>query len=261
MTRGLALFCLCCLPPAAVWAQSGIVAPRAGCVRDRGDSLRTVYGVAGVFLPGSAVRAGVVSAACSDQLAVAKTATALELRDSSMRLLGRWPAAPGPARFAFPRSGAGVYVYFSSARELKWFEPGRAPRKFAIADAIGGEALALAVPDPQHLAAVVRGPNGLRLVRILISRALVEQDLPLDNISTPVLLARDGMLVYAQGREVVIRRPNRADLRLELPAPAASIEPMGEGLAAIALVNRATPAVLRFREGREQVLRLPEAVR
>ncbi len=154
-----------------------------------------------------------------------------------------------------------MYVYLPATRELKYFEAGRGLRTVAIGHALNGEALAIAVPDARRLSAVVRSTNGLRLVRILIARALVEQDLPLDDISTPVLLANDGTLVFADGSEVVIRRTNRADLRLALPSPAAAIEPMGDGLAAIALANGATPAVLRFREGREQVLRVPEAAR
>ncbi|HEX8984847.1 MAG TPA: hypothetical protein VF767_05435 [Bryobacteraceae bacterium] len=259
MIRKFALFCLCCCSPAAAWAQSGIVAPRAGCVRDRAGTLRTVFGMAGTFLPGQAVRTEVVSAACSEQLAVAKTAGALEVRDASMRLLGRWAAPAGPARFAFSRCGGAVYVYFPETGGLTYYETNRGLRRIPLPNAFGGEALAIAAPDAQHLSAVVRGRRGLRLVRVLIPRTLVEQDLPLEDIAGPMLLGRDGTLVYTEAEEVVIRKPNQAERRLALPAQAAAIEQMGEDLAAIALVNRAAPAALRWQEGREQVLRVPEA--
>ena len=259
MIRKFVLFCLCCFTPAAAWAQSGIVAPRAGCVRDRVGTLRTVFGVAGTFIPGQAVRTEVVSAACSEQLAVAKTAGTLEVRDASMRLLGRWAAPAGPARFAFSRSGSAVYVYFPETRSLKYYEANRGLRGIPLPGALDGEALAIAAPDAQHLTAVVRGRRGFRLVRVQILRALVEQDVPLEDITGPVLLGRDGTLVYTEAEQVVIRRPNQAERRLALPAQAVGIEQMGENLAAIALANRAAPAALRWQEGREQVLRVPEA--
>ncbi len=261
MKRGLAVFWLCMLSPAAVWAQSGIVAPRAGCVRDRSGSLRTVYGVASVFLPGPAIRTGLLSAGCSDQLAAAKTAASVEVRDANMRLLGRWRAAAGPARFAFPRSGSAVYVYLPASRELQCFEPKRGPHTVAAGTAFDGEALAVAVPDARHLTAVVQREDGLRLMRVLLANGHVEQDLPLDDVALPVFLATDGAIVYTEGREAVIRRANGVEHRLALPGTALAIEPMGPDLAAIAVANRPAPLALRLIPGREQLLSIPEARR
>jgi hypothetical protein len=259
MTRNLALLCFC-LQPAAVWAQSGIVAPRAGCVRDRAGALRTLYGVAGVFVAGDAVETGVVSASCSDQLALAKTGNAIEVRDASMQLLGRWPAPSGPARFAFPRSGAAAFVYFEHTRELRYYDGKRGPRTLALPDALEGEVLALAAPDALHLTAVVRDQSGARLVRIQVFRGLVEQAIPLEGIPDAVFVGRDGTLVYGEGKEVVIRRPNRAEQRLALPAAASGIAQIGDDFAGITLSSGAASAVLDLREGREKVLRIPEAV-
>lgn len=261
MTRQLALFFLCCLEPAAVWAQSGIVAPRAGCVLDRDGTLRTLFGVSGVFVTGDAVQTGVVSAACSSQLTLAKTAAALEARDASMQLLGRWPAPSGPARFAFPRSGAAAFVYFEHTRELHYFDGRRTLRRLRLPDALEGEVLALAVPDALHLTAVVRGASGAQLVRIQVFRALVEQVLPLEGIPDAVFIDRDGTLVYGEGNGLVIRRPNQAEQHLALPAPALRMAQTGDNFAGISFAGAAAPAVLDLREGREKVLRVPEAAR
>jgi hypothetical protein len=261
MTRQLAFLCLCCLEPAAVWAQSGIVAPRAGCVQDRTGALRTLFGVSGVFVAGDVVQTGVVSAACSSQLTLAKTATALEARDASMQLIGRWPAPSGPARFAFPRSGAAAFVYFEHTRELRYFDGKRTLRTLALPDALEGDVLALAVPDALHLIAVVRGASGVSLVRIQAFRALVEQVIPLEGTPDAVFVDRDGTLILTEGTGVVIRRPNRAEQRLALPAAAAGMAQIGDDFAGISLAGGAAPAVLDLREGREKVLRIPEAVR
>jgi len=58
---------------ACAWAQSRIEVPTLGAVVDSSGGLRPVQGVAGNFLLGPATVPGVLSAACSDQLCLAKT--------------------------------------------------------------------------------------------------------------------------------------------------------------------------------------------
>jgi hypothetical protein len=217
--------------------------------------------VAGVFVAGDAAQTGVVSAACSDRLALAKTEQAIEVRDSAMQLEGRWPAPSGPARFAFSRSGAIAFAYFERTHELRYYEPKRGLRRLPLPNELDGEVLALAVPDALHLSAVVRGESGVRLVRIAAFRGLVEQEIPLDGIPDAVWLDRDGTLIFGDGTDIVIRRPNRADERLALPGKASAIAQIGENFVNIALQSGAAPAVLDLRDGRERVLRVPEAAR
>ena len=70
-------------------AQSGISPPRAGYIRDDAGGLRPVYGVAGSFVLGDPIASGVISAAFSGRLGLAKTAGTLYAFDREGRLLGQ----------------------------------------------------------------------------------------------------------------------------------------------------------------------------
>jgi hypothetical protein len=253
MTRHLALICL----SLAAAARGQIGAPQAGCVLDREGALRPLYGIAGIFVPGEAVAQDVVSAACSDKLALVKTGYELELRDAQLRLIARWPAPGGPARFAFPQNGMGALVYYPQTGDLVRIAGSRPPRPLAFA--LPDEVLAIASPDSTHVMAVVSG-GGMRLIRVSLSDGAIDRETGIAGGSGPALLRRDGTLVYGDAAEVVMVRPGGSERRWALPAPASEIYEMGEDLAGIVLA-RGAPAVLTLAEGREQVLCLPEAAR
>jgi hypothetical protein len=107
--------------------------------------------------------------------------------------------------------------------------------------------------------AVVSG-GGTRLVRVSLSNGAIDQETEIAGGSGPAWFHRDGTLVYGDGAEVVMVRPGGSRRRWTLPAPASAIYQMGDNLAGIVLAKGA-PAVLTLEEGREQVLRLPEAAR
>jgi hypothetical protein len=253
MTRHLVSICLVL----AATGRAQIGAPEAGCVLDREGALRPLYGMAGIFVPGEAIAPGVVSAACSDKFALVKTEYNLELRDAQLRLIARWPAPGGPARFAFPPTGMGALVYYPLTGDLVRIIGSRPPRPLACA--LPDEVLAIASPDPAHILAVISG-GGMRLVRVSLSNGAIDQEIEITGASGPAWLRRDGTLVYGDGAEVVMVRPEGSSRRWTLPAPASAIYQMGENLEGIMLAKGAT-AVLTLEEGREQLLRLPEATR
>jgi hypothetical protein len=253
MTRIPAVFCLC----VAAAAQAQIGVPRAGCILDRTGSLGPVYGVPAILMPGTAVASGVISAACSGQLALVKTGSALEVRDSQLRLLARWPAPPGPARLAIGANGAAA-AYFVETRELVAIEGALAPR--SLRNALPGAVLAIAIAGTQYLDAVVSIGGAAQLVRISLASGAIERAAALAEIAGgPVMLLPDGTLVYGDGANIAILRPGGAERRFALPAPAVSIYAMGNQLAGIAFAAGTGPVALRLEPGRERVFRVPEA--
>ena len=97
---------------ASAYAQSGIGVPRAGCVLDGGGRLGQVAGIAGAFVPGKAIEAGVISATCSERLSLVKTEHELQVRDVELRVTAHRAAPAGAALFALLPDGSGGFVYY-----------------------------------------------------------------------------------------------------------------------------------------------------
>jgi len=222
-------------------------------VVDRSGSLRPLYGLPSLLAPGSSVEAGVISAACSDRLVLIKTGSALEVRDAELRVTARWPAPPGPARFAISANGSAA-AYFVQTRELLAIEGAGAPRP--LGHALQGEALAIAMTGEQQLDAVVLIGGVAQLVRISLAKELsnnpgdtparfrepnvqrgqpgvspdcsIERYTELPEITGgPVMLLADETLVYADGANVAIRRPGGVEQRFALAASPVSRQARG----------------------------------
>jgi hypothetical protein len=254
MIRSLAALCICL---GAAWAQSGIGTPRAGCLVGPDGSLRPVDGIAGAFLAGDPAAHGVVSAVCSADRALLKTEDAVEIRDGSLRLLARWSAPAGPALFAFGGDSHTAFVYYPGAREMLWLMGRIPPRPVPGVQSLEGDVLAIAAPTLRRLLVVVRDQSGLWLVSMSPSDGLIQSRVPLDGVTAPLALRRDGTLVYADGAELVVRPANGAERRMTLPAPALAIGLMGDEWLAVQLPGRRSPAAVRIEPGREGVFRVP----
>jgi hypothetical protein len=273
MTRHLATFGLCLT---AAVAQTAVEVPRAGCLRSADGALRPVHGIGGAFLAGAPVASGVVSAACSDSLAIVKTDEAVEVRDGSLRLLARWDAPPGAALFALAGGGRAAFAYFPGTGELVRVDVQSPPRAVPDSQSLGGSVLAIASPDPLHLLAVVEDVAGPRLVRISTADGLIESESPLGDsaspsrgtrpalvrlrprtIGRPLALLADGTLVFADGEDLVIRRPDGTEQRTTLPATVTAIEQMGNSWLVLRLAGAGAPLALRLQDGREQLCHVP----
>jgi hypothetical protein len=218
------------------WAQSGIEVPAIGAMVDPSGALRPVEGVAGSFLLGPATVSGVLSAACSPRLCLAKT-------DSNViSITGRTDAPPGPAIFGLGSSDA--VVFFPESRMFaRWHDDTLDPLHWAVA----GEVLSIRLRGGVAEIAVRRDGN-VWIVRP--DSAVVDW---ISDTAGPVLLLADGVL-FATGREIILRRPDWSEVRLELTG-AVSITAMGPRYAAIH-VGDAVYA-LRTESGRESLFLLP----
>ncbi len=279
MTRRLAAFALCL---SAALAQSAVEAPRAGCLRGADGTLRPVCGIAGALLAGAPAAWGVVSAACSDSLALVKTDRSIEVRDSGLELLARWDAPSGAALFALPRTGQAGFAYFPASGQLVQVDAQSPPRPVLGSQSLGGNVLAIASPDPLHLIAVVADTPEPRLVRISVTDGTIESQTPLGDVATPWALLNDGTAVFADGAALVIRPPGAAvermavpamgrpatgrspkqrpavgERRMPLPAPVVAIDRMSGVWLAVRLADGGAPLALRLESGRERTCRVP----
>jgi hypothetical protein len=254
MIRYLAALCICLC---GAQAQSGIGAPRAGCLLGTDGSLRPVFGIAGAFLAGDSVTSGAVSAACSEDRALVKTEGALELRDGTLRLLASWKVPAGPVLFAFAGNTHVMFVYFAGTHDVIQVMGRGLPRAVPGLQSLGDDVLAIASPDLLHLFAVVREETGLWLVRMSLPDATIYSRTPLDGVAAPLALERDGTLVYSDGSELVVRQTNGVERRIALPAPALAIEQMGDSWLTVRLEGGGAPAAVRTERGREGVFRVP----
>ncbi len=106
-------------------AQSGISPPLTGYAKDSGGALRPVYGVAGNLVLGVPIAEGVISAAFSGRVGLAKTSDSLYAFDPRGRPLGRIDAPDGPARFSFSVDGTMALVCLSGTSEsILWKDGG-----------------------------------------------------------------------------------------------------------------------------------------
>lgn len=222
-----------------VWAQPAIEPPAIGQVLDASGSLRPVWGVAGSFVTGPSTAAEVLSAACSQRLCLAKTASSI------VSPAGQSDAPPGAALFGF--EGSGATVYFPESRIFaRWLDDALDPLDWIV----DGEVLSIRT-RAASVEIAVRREGQVWIVR--------PDGAVLDGIGPaagPVLLLAEGIL-FASENELILRRADASETRFELTG-AEAISQMGDHYAAI----RAGDAtwLLRTDPGREQLFLLPGSV-
>jgi hypothetical protein len=226
------------------WAQSGIDVPSMGAIIDSSGALRPVQGVAGNFLLGPATLSGVLAAACSERLCLAKTDSKI------LSATGETDAPMGPAIFAM--DGDQAVVFFPGSQLFaRWHDNTLDPLDWATdywKD--DGEILSIRSHGGDTEIAV-RRQGTVWIVR--------PDDSVIDWIadtSGPVLLLKEGVL-FASGDQLVLRHRDASEVRFELSG-AETITAMGPHYAAID-VGHAGGAMyaLRTESGREQLFLLP----
>ena len=274
MPRRLAAFALYLT---AALAQPAVEAPHAGCLLGADGALRPVHGIAGALLAGAPAAWSVISAACSDSLALVKTNDSLEVRDSGLQLLARWDAPAGSALFALPRGSQAGFVYYPSTGKLFQVDVQSPPRTVLDSQSLGGNVLAIASPDLLHLIAVVADTPGPRLVRVSTADGTIESQTPLEDMAAPLALLNDGTVLFADGAGLVIRPPGAAvarmalpkirpmpprqfivtERRMPLPAAPVSISQMSGVWLAVRLADGGAPLALRLEGARQRTCRIP----
>jgi hypothetical protein len=228
---------------ACAWAQSGIEVPAIGAMVDASGALRPVQGVAGNFLLGTALSpamvSGVLSAACSERLCLAKTDSAI------VSAAGETDAPAGPAILGLGDHDAVVF-FPDSGTFARWHDDVLDPLDWNV------EAEVLSIRD--------RGGETEIAVRRDGSVWIVHPDGSvvdwIADTSGPVLLLREGVL-FATSDQVVFRHRDGSELRFELSG-AQAITAMGPHYAAIR-TGDATYA-LRTEAGRKQLFLLPGSI-
>jgi hypothetical protein len=221
---------------ACAWAQSGIEVPTLGAIVDASGGLRPVQGVAGNFLLGPATAPGVLSAACSEQLCLAKTDAKI------LSPAGEADAPPGPAVFSV-NAGAAL-VFFP---ETRMFARWRGDALETLDWAVEGEVLSVRLRGGEAEIAVRRDTE---VWMVHPDGSVIDW---IANTPGPVLLLGEGV-VFATADQVILRGPDASELRFDLPG-AESIASMGAHYVAIR-AGGATYA-LRTEPGRESLLLLP----
>jgi hypothetical protein len=218
------------------WAQSGIEAPAIGAMVDSSGALRPVEGVAGNFLLGPAALPGVLSAACSQRLCLAKT-------DSKIfSASGETDAPRGPAVFGIGDNDA--VVFFPEPQTFsRWHDNTLEPLDWIV----DGEVLSIRLSG-EDAEIAVRRDGTVWMVRP--DGALAGW---IAETGGPVLLLAEGVL-FATADEIVLRHPDASEMRFELPG-AEAIAAMGPHYAAIRAGD--STYALRTEAGREQLFVLP----
>lgn len=207
------------------WSQSGIDIPAAGVIVDSQGFLRGVQGVAGSFLLGPAMMSGVLSAACSEQLCLAKTDSKI------LSATGEADAPPGPALFGW--DGDTAVICFPESRTLaRWRENTLEP----LDGTVDSDVISLRVAGDRIEFTLRRDWAGVT--------------------EGPVLLLHEGVL-FATADELVLRRRDATELRFEFNGAETitAIASMGPHYAAIRA--GATTFALRLDAGQEQLFVLP----
>jgi hypothetical protein len=218
-----------------VYAQSGIEVPGIGAVIDASGSLRPVQGVAGNFWLGPATASGVVSAACSERLCLAKTDSKI------LSATGETDAPPGPAIFGLV--GDQAIVFFSEPRIFaRWHEDTLDSLDWKTE----GEVLSIRGTE-----IAVRRDGNVWIVHP--DGALVDW---VADTAGPVLLLSEGVL-FATPDELVLRHGNGEEVRFALPG-AESIAQMNPHYSSIRSGNAVY--ALRMDTGRESLFQLPGTI-
>jgi hypothetical protein len=225
---------------ACACAQSGIEVPAVGTMIDSSGAMRPVQGVAGNFWLGPVTASGVLSAACSERLCLAKTDSKI------LSATGETDAPPGPAIFGLSDHD-GVVFFSETGTFARWHGDTLDPLDWTV----NGEVLSIRLRGAETDIAVRRRDRRNGSVSIVRPDGSVVDWVA--ATSGPVLLLKDGVL-FATGNELVLRRQDASETRFEFTG-AESITAMSPHYAAIR-AGSATYA-LRTESGRESLFLLP----
>ncbi len=242
---------LALLSISAAWAQTSLAPPQVGFIRDSGNALRPVYGIAGNFVLGPAASTGVVSAAFSGSFGWVKTDSTLLVTDRLGQALTSMDAPAGPALFAFSQDGAPSLALFAGTNALIQWNAGTFQQ---VATLYASTVVSIASPDVDHAALVVQRDDGLWDVRLLLATGETVSQTALPGLRAPVLMLATGDFVYTDADGVVVRKTDGVELHICTPLPESfAFQQMGDGWIQLGKY------VVRITAGREQSYALPEA--
>ena len=243
------------------WAQTSLTTPQAGFVVDAANSFRPLLGIAGNFIAGDEVAAGVVSAAYSGSYGLLKTASAVSVLDRTGSVVASSAAADGPALFAFTRSGEPSLAYLTAGNTLLAWDGGTFNLvPFDSATLAATAVLSIGAPDSRHAAMIVQRDDGLWDVRIELATGAIEAQTALPGVTAPVLMLATDELVYSDADGLVIREPDGSERHISAQLPASfALQQMGDGWIELRDLSGGQQFAIRITPNREQYYQLPEA--
>ena len=240
------------------WAQTSLTPPQVGFMRDATASLRPVYGIAGNFLVGDPVAAGVISAAYSGSYGLVKTSLTVSVTDKTGSIVASSAAADGPALFAFARTGEPALAYLAN-QLLIWNAGAFTSVRFDATTLAANTVLSIAAPDSGHAAFIVQRDDGLWDVRVQLATGEIDAQTALLGVAGPVLMYSTGELFYSDANGIVLRKADGSERRISARLPASfAFQQMGEEWIQLEDLAGGQQFAIRIAQNREQSYQLPE---
>ncbi|HEX5229165.1 MAG TPA: hypothetical protein VFW44_15725 [Bryobacteraceae bacterium] len=251
-------FAILLLTASGAFAEHAIAPPQLGFIADQARVLRPVYGMAGSFILGPAMRAGVLNQAFSGSLGLLKTDSLLAAFNAQGASLGAIDASRGAAIFAFSPDGTTALAYVASSNALYEWKDGAFSRNWF--HPVEGAVRAIAFPTPSAATLIVeRTVDDLWAVRVPLAGLGMLSESALTGVHTPVLALPSGDLVYATGGAMAIRHASGVESRIPASLPASfSLQQMNRDWVELRDDQASTRFGLRVTPSREGIYRLPE---
>jgi hypothetical protein len=247
----------------SAWAQPAIAPPRVGFMQDATGSVRAVYGLAGNFLTGDPIAAGVISAAYSGSFGWAKTDSSVIVTDAQGQAIAASDAPAGPALFAFASDGKPALVYlFTSTTLLQWSGAALTPVPFDWAALAADAVLSIAEPDPDHAAMLVQRKDGVWDVRVLLATGEVDSQAALPNVTPPACMLASGDVVSSDDGGLVVHKADGSVVHIAARLPDSfSLQQMGDRWLQLRDLANTEEFAVRISKDREGFYALPEVSR
>jgi len=247
----------------SAWAQPAITPPQVGFMQDTAGSLRPVHGLAGNFLVGEPIAAGVLSAAFSGSFGLAKTDSTVIVTDWQGKAIATSDASAGPALFAFASDGRPALAYwFRSKTLLRWSGATLTHVRLDGAAIAADDVLSIAEPDPDHTAMLVKRKDGVWDVRILLATGAVDSQTALPAVTAPACMLVNGNVVSSDDVGLVVHKTDGSVVHLAARLPVSfSLQQMGDGWLQLWDLGSGAQFAVRLTKGREGFYALPEVNR
>lgn len=265
MTRIAALFVAASAFAQQAFCQHAVAPPQLGFIQDGSRELRPLYGIAGNFILGPAVRGPVVSQAFSGSLGLLKTGSLLAAFNRQGESLGAIDVSGGPALFAFSPNGTTALSYIPSSNALYQWKGGAFSRSWLRP--VEGTVLAIAYPTALEAALIVeRNADSVWEIHVplgglgtLFDGLGTLSERALTGVRAPVLALPSGDLVYTGVSGIVVRHATGVEIRIPAALPASfSLQQMNQDWVELTDSKTSARFALRAIPSREGIYRLPE---
>lgn len=247
----------------SAWAQPAIAPPQLGFMQDSAGSLRPVYGVAGNFLMGEPIAAGVISSAFSGSFGWTKTDSTVNVTDSQGQAIAAADAPDGAALFAFTGDGKPALAYlFTSNTLLQWSGAELTPVPLDGAALAADAVLSIAEPDPDHAAMLVQRKDGVWDVRVLLATGEVDSQTAVPAVTAPACMLASGDVVSRGDVGLVLHKSDGSVVHIAARLPDSfSLQQMGDRWLQLRDLGNGGEFAVRIIKDREGYYALPEVSR